>query len=144
MLTVREIMTPSPVCVHPETLLKEVIGVMKQKGCRQLPVVDEAGDLVGIITDRDVRLVLNSPLTLRDRKDDIHLLNTVTALACMTPDPETVEPNTPAIRAAEILLLHKFGALPVVEDNHVVGIITVSDILKSYIDLLKQAERIEA
>ncbi|MBZ0276120.1 MAG: CBS domain-containing protein, partial [Anaerolineae bacterium] len=83
MLTVADIMTSNPITVERNTPLGEIIGLMKAHACRQLPVLDE-GKLIGIITDRDVRLAMNSPLTLRERAQDQALLNNVTAEACMT------------------------------------------------------------
>ncbi|MFQ5420187.1 MAG: CBS domain-containing protein, partial [Anaerolineae bacterium] len=110
--------------------LRQVIGIMKSGGYRQIPVM-ENGKLIGIITDRDIRLVMNSPVVLHDRSQDTELLNKVTVESCMTPNPITVVPELPAFRAAEMLSIYKFGALPVVEEETgtLVGIITVSDFL---------------
>jgi acetoin utilization protein AcuB len=140
MLTVAEIMTPNPITIRRDTPLSAVIGLMKSHRCRQLPVVDE-GRLVGIVTDRDIRLAMNSPLILHDRSDDQTLLAFTTAEACMTSDPMTVEPGTPAAQAALVLKTYKFGALPVVHEGRLVGIVTVSDILDSYISLLSAQEK---
>jgi acetoin utilization protein AcuB len=129
MIIVNDLMTVIPSSVAPNTSMRTVIGVMKTEGCRQLPVLHN-GKLVGIITDRDVRLVMNSPVVLHGRWQDEELLDTVTAESCMTPNPITVAPNTPAYRAAEMLSIYKFGALPVLENDTVVGIITVTDFLE--------------
>ena len=59
MLSVSDLMTAVPNTVTPQTTLRQVIEVMKSQSCRQLPVLRD-GKLVGIITDRDVRLVMNS------------------------------------------------------------------------------------
>lgn len=130
MLTVNDLMTSVPNTVTPDTTLRQVIGVMKTGGYRQIPVL-ENGKLVGIVTDRDIRLVMNSPVVLHDRSQDAELLNKVTVESCMTPNPITVAPNMPAYRAAEMLNVYKFGALPVVEEETgtLVGIITISDFL---------------
>ncbi|MCA9899571.1 MAG: CBS domain-containing protein [Ardenticatenaceae bacterium] len=129
MVTVNDLMTVIPSSVAPDTPMRTVIGVMKTEGCRQLPVL-ENGKLIGIISDRDVRLVMNSPVVLHGRWQDEELLDTVTAESCMTPNPITVAPNTPAYRAAEMLSIYKFGALPVLENDTLVGIITVTDFLE--------------
>ena len=128
MLTVNDLMTVIPSVITPETTLRNIIGVMKSEGCRQLPVLDN-GKLVGIITDRDVRLIMNSPIVLHGRWQDEEMLDKVTAESCMTPNPIVVSPDTPAYRAAEMLSIYKFGALPVVEADTLVGIVTVSDFL---------------
>jgi acetoin utilization protein AcuB len=109
-----------------------VINKMKIEGCRQLPVVDATGNLVGIITDRDVRLAMNSPIVLHGRWQDEELLSKATASSCMTPGPVTVTSEAPAYRAAEMLSAYKFGALPVVDKGEVVGIITVTDFLDRF------------
>jgi acetoin utilization protein AcuB len=57
----------------------------------------------------------------------------------MTRNPLTISPDSPAAQAAQMMRDHKFGSLPVVEQDRVVGIVTVSDILDSYIDLMATA-----
>lgn len=131
MLTVNDLMTIIPNSVTPQTTLRQVIEVMKTQSCRQLPVL-ENGRLVGIITDRDVRLVMNSPLILHGRWQDEEILDSITAENCMTPDPMIVSPDTPAYQAAAMLSSYKFGALPVVDNGTLVGIITVSDFLNYF------------
>ncbi len=132
MLKVRDLMTCNPDTVTPDTPLRDVLQKMKVEACRQLPVIDENRLLVGIITDRDVRLAMNSPIVLHGRWQDVELLETATAGSCMTPNPITVTPNTPAYRAAEKLSVYKVGALPVVENDLLVGIITVTDFLNHF------------
>lgn len=133
MLTVNDLMTVIPNTVTMESSLRTIIGLMKSQGYRQLPVLDDKGRLVGIVTDRDIRLVMNSPIVLHGRWQDEDLLDKVTAESCMTPNPITVTPETPAARAAEMLSTYKFGALPVVDDDALVGIITVTDFLDYFV-----------
>lgn len=128
MLTVNDLMTVIPNTVTPSTKLRQVVDLMKSQNCRQLPVL-ENGKLVGIVTDRDIRLVMNSPLVLHGRWQDEEILDQVNAESCMTPNPMTVTPDTPAYRAASMLSIYKFGALPVVDGDSLVGIITVTDFL---------------
>jgi acetoin utilization protein AcuB len=128
MLTVNDLMTVIPYTVTPGTSLRRVIEMMKTEGCRQFPVLDK-GKLVGIISDRDVRLVINSPMVLHGRWQDEELLDKVLVDSCMTANPMSVAPETPAYRAAKMLSLYKFGALPVIDDDDLVGIITVTDFL---------------
>jgi len=97
-----------------------------------LPVV--ANDkLVGIITDRDVRLAVNSPVI--DWGENLvreSVLDGVKVDDCMTPDPECVSLSTPLHEVAELLTLNKFGAMPVVDDGKLVGMISYIDFLKHY------------
>lgn len=132
MLTVRDLMSTNPDTVRPDTPLRAVIQTMKLAGCRQLPVVNEHGQLIGIVTDRDVRLAMNSPMDLPERGQEAELVISETAASCMTPDPITVSSDTPAYRAAEVLSTYKFGALPVMDNDELVGIITVTDFLDRF------------
>ena len=131
-LSVADLMSRNPITVQPDTPLREVLNLMRRDDCRQLPVVDANGSLVGIVTDRDVRLAMNSPLTLRERWQDTELLESVTAEGCMSADPVTVGADSPAYLAAEMLITYKFGALPVVEADSLVGIISVTDFLQYF------------
>ncbi len=139
MLTVEELMTPVPHTVSPGTSLRTIIGIMKAGGYRQIPVL-EKGRLVGIITDRDLRLAMNSPVVQHKQSEDENLLDTVTVESCMTTDPIFVSPDTPAFQAAEMLSMYKFGALPVVDEGALVGIITVTDFLKYFSDASDESE----
>ena len=140
MLSVNDLMTAIPDTVTPQTTLRQVIEVMKSQGCRQLPVLSD-GKLVGIITDRDVRLVMNSPLLLHGRWQDEEILDEMTAESCMTPDPMTVSPETSAYQAANMLSIYKFGAMPVVRNGELVGILTVTDFLNYF--AMQQPELID-
>lgn len=130
--TVSDLMTLGPITVDVNASLRIVLMRMKEDGCRQLPVIDQRDHLVGIITDRDVRLAMNSPHVLHDRWQDETLLDSLTAESCMTPNPITISPDSPAYRAAEMLSSYKFGALPVVDGDQLVGIISVTDFLDEY------------
>jgi len=121
-------MTIDPETVTQDVPLREVVTVMNRANIRQVLVVD-GKKLVGIVTDRDVRLVVNSPLTTEEPLDRLELLNDFTAQDCMTPNPRCVSPETPVHKVAELLSMYKFGALPVVKNEELVGIITVTDLL---------------
>lgn len=128
MLITSDLMTIDPDVVQPSNTLREVVALMNKRGSRQLLVVDD-DHLVGIITDRDVRLAVNSPLVTGDPVERISLLEQFTAEDCMTRNPKTVTPTTPIHKVAQILSAYKYGALPVVDDGRVAGIITITDLL---------------
>jgi len=128
MLLTNDLMTIDPDTVAPDATLREAITLMNARNIRQLLVVEE-GKLVGIITDRDVRLAVNSPLVTSEPLEKIELLDSYTVVDCMTVNPKTVAPDTPIHRVAELLSAYKYGALPVVEDEQLMGIITVTDLL---------------
>jgi acetoin utilization protein AcuB len=133
MLTVNDLMTFDPDAVSPDVPLSEVVAKMNRDGCRQLPVVED-GKLVGIVTDRDVRLAVNSPIIEEEHtvrhEERAELLHQLVVASCMTVEPMTVTTDLPAREAADLLALYKFGALPVVDDGKLVGIISVTDFLR--------------
>ena len=131
MLSVRELMTHNPITVAPETPLSQVMQLMQKEGFRQAPVVDD-GVLVGIITDRDIRLAVNLSPDHQEHEEQKKKLATLITKDYMTPGPVTIPVTLPAYRAAEMLRLYKFGALIVVENEQIVGIISVTDFLKSF------------
>jgi acetoin utilization protein AcuB len=135
-----DIMTRDPVSVSPSDTLRVVLERMRQRGCRRLPVV-EGGRLVGIVSDRDVRLALNSPFILRERREDDLLLERVVVAECMTPDPVTLPPDASVLDAARLIHERKFGGIPIVDAGKLVGIVTETDLLACFIELLgKQSQ----
>ena len=121
ILTVGERMVRDPVTVSPEETLAAAQTKMHVGGFRQLPVIlDEK--LVGIITDRDIRQ--------HGRQMRITKVGTA-----MTENVVTVTPATPMDETARILLEHKIGDLPVVDRERLVSIITITDILRTFVEL---------
>lgn len=129
MLLVSELMTVKPITISPDACLRQAIVLMNEESHRQLPVVKD-GRLVGIITNRDVRLALDSPLINKDTADRMRLVEDHIVEECMTADPMTVNPTTPIYKVAEMLILYKVGAFPVMDGDKLVGIISVSDLLR--------------
>ena len=129
---IRKTMTVKVITISKFADILEARTLMVANRCRHLPVVDENDTLAGIITDRDVRLAMNSPIILHGRWQDEDLLLTATANSCMTPGPMTISSDAPAYRAAEMLSAYKFGALPVIDKGVLVGIITVTDFLDRF------------
>jgi acetoin utilization protein AcuB len=119
-------MTKDPVTVTPEDLLIQARLKMQTGSFRRLPVVSD-GQLVGIVTDRDIR-------------QHVGLLDRTEVKAAMSKKPITVIPATTVETAAQLLLKQKIGGLPVVEKNRLVGIITTSDILQAFLDVMGASE----
>ena len=139
MLNVNDLMTVDPLTIGPDTPLRQVIYLMQREGIRQLPVI-ENGDLVGIITDRDVRLAVDSPVVSQDMPHRKDIIEKFTAETCMTPNPMTVTPEMSAYAVANMLATYKFGSFPVVDQGILVGIITTSDYLAFFAGLEKLLE----
>ncbi len=119
-------MSKNPETIAPEDYLADAVVKMARGGFRRLPVVKD-GKLVGIITDRDLR-------------EHANLLKRTRTQAAMTKDLLTVTPRTTLEQAAKLMLSHKISGLPVTDAGQLVGIITTSDILKAFLDLMGALE----
>jgi acetoin utilization protein AcuB len=129
-LLVRDIMSVKPITVDPETLMLEARQRMMDGRIRHL-VVTEDSRVVGIVTDRDIRLNLPSPATSLSVWEINFLLARLTVREVMTGSVVVVDPDRPAAEAARIMLDHKIGALPVVDGGRLVGIVTESDFVRA-------------
>ena len=126
---VRDWMTPNPITIDTKTTLPEAHRLMMECHIRRLPVVDH-GKVVGILTQGDVREASPSGATSLSIFELNYLLAKLSVEKIMTRDPITITPGATIRDAARIMLEHKIGGLPVVEDEKLVGIITESDIFR--------------
>ena len=129
-MRVRELMTVKPITVDPETPMLQARQRMAEERIRHLVVVDGAR-VVGIVTDRDIRLNLPSPATSLSVWELNYLLAQLTVGGVMSATVIVVDPERPVAEAARIMMDHKIGALPVVEEGRLVGIITESDFVRA-------------
>jgi len=127
-------MTPSPITTGPDTPVLEARQLMIQKRIRHL-LVAEGGKLLGIVTDRDIRLNLPSPATSLSVWEVNYLLARMTVESAMTTSVVVISPRHDAKEAASLMLDHKIGALPVVDGGRLVGIITETDLLRAFVKL---------
>jgi acetoin utilization protein AcuB len=131
--TVKNWMTPDPVTITPETTLPEAMSLMKSGGFRRLPVI-KGGDLVGIVTDRDLREAMPSDATSLSIWEINFLLARLQVKEIMSKTVLTVPEDAWLERAAQLMLEHKIGGMPVVRGTQLVGIITVTDVLEAFIE----------
>ncbi|HUS16912.1 MAG TPA: CBS domain-containing protein, partial [Chloroflexia bacterium] len=137
---VRAWMTTSVEVAHPDSPLTEAYNRMMQRGIRRLPVVD-SGRLVGLVTLGDLREARPSSATSLSIYELNYLLAKLTIGVIMTHAPYTVTPDTPVAQAARLMLKHKIGGLPVVDESGtLLGIITESDIFRLLVGMWDAAE----
>ena len=145
-LTVRDIMDADPVSVTVADSVETVLHVMRDHDLSGVPVVNEGGRCVGIITEAD--------LVLSDEGEDFHLPHyfqlfggivfleswshfeerarkafAATAEDMMTPDPITIEPDATIREAAHLIASKKHNRLPVIEHGRLVGMVSRADVL---------------
>jgi len=124
-MKIHSLMVPDPITVTLHTSIREAIELMKINSIRHLPVVSENNRLEGFLTLADLKQGLIpsmvSDLSLKD---------------LMIKDPITVDPDQEIEYAAQLIYNHKIGGMPVVKKNRLVGIITATDILRTFIDMM--------
>jgi CBS domain-containing membrane protein len=133
-LRVRDLMTPDVRVVRPDDSIGTLRELMQEKGIRHVPVVDEEGMLVGLVSERDVlrrAAGLEGDVPLSVSRD---LSSAVKVSELMTWDPETVESDEAAAAAAAVMLDNKYGCLPVIEQGTLVGILTEADFVRFVAD----------
>jgi acetoin utilization protein AcuB len=125
-------MTPYPVTVPPRTSVVDARRLMEERRIRHL-LVTEDHRLLGIVTDRDIRLNLPSPATTLSIWELNYLLNKLTVDDVMTKSVLVVDPDREAADAAVLMVTEKIGALPVIYGGQVVGIVTETDFLAAFV-----------
>lgn len=138
-MLVRDIMQRDVIAVSPKTTLPEALELVQKRGIRHLPVVD-AGELVGIVSDRDLKRVMASPATTLERHELGYLLSKLTLADFMTRAVVTVGPAHPVEEAARIMMKDRISALPVTEEGRLVGILTETDVLALFVRAMGAGE----
>ncbi|MFB2646675.1 CBS domain-containing protein [Raphidiopsis sp. BLCC-F218] len=145
--TVAQVMTHNPIMVNPQTPLKQAIQILAEKQISGLPVVDDMGKLVGIISETDLMwqetgitppayiMFLDSVIYLQNPaayERDLHKALGQTVGEVMSNNPITISPDQSLKAAAKIIQDHKVRRLPVVDDaGTVIGILTRGDIIRT-------------
>lgn len=132
-MIVRELMTGAVITAPPWMPILEARNRMAKERIRHLPVRAPGGELLGMITDRDIRLNLPSQATSLSVCEIKHLLSKLTVDEVMTQAVITVGPDRPAREAARLMMEHQIGALPVEDGGCLVGIVTETDVLRAFI-----------
>jgi CBS domain-containing protein len=125
---VRSWMTRNPITITLQTTLPEARQLMEKHYIRRLPVINK-GKLVGIVTRGDIRLAQASITTVGVHELN-YLLDRLTAKEFMAYEPITIAPDATMEEAARLMLRHKIGGLPVMENGELVGMITETDLCR--------------
>jgi acetoin utilization protein AcuB len=124
-MKIRDLMIPDPIAITATASIADAIELMKSNHIRHLPVVSKGRKLEGLVTLADLKQgLIPSMLGDVDLKD------------LMITDPITVAPEDDIETAAQIIYKHKIGGLPVTKNGRLVGIITETDMLRAFIDMM--------
>lgn len=140
-MNVGDRMTVNPYCVKKTQSVSDAREMMKKEKVHRLPVINEKGGLIGIITEKDILYASPSPASTLDVWEMTSLLSQLKVTDVMTADPITCTPDTPVEEAARLLSDNDIGGLPVVDNGVLSGIITESDLFEIFIELFAIREK---
>jgi len=134
-MKIKALMIPDPISITEKASIHEAIEIMKANSIRHLPVVGQGNMLEGFVTLADLKTGFIPSMVADVSLKDL-----------MIKDPVTVGPDDYIEIAAQLIYKHKIGGMPVVKDGKLVGVITQTDILRAFIDMmgiLKASSRID-
>jgi acetoin utilization protein AcuB len=134
-MKVADLMATKLLTVGPDDNVEGAVRLLQQRGVRHLLVVS-SGDLVGILSDRDIKRALDPQKRKRKKLLNLgglfFLLEPMLVREIMTDDPVTIAHDATAQEAAALMVSRRFGALPVVKGGKLVGIVTETDLLRHF------------
>ncbi len=135
-MLVGERMTVPVITIAPEVPIQDALQLMRKSKIRRLPVVDKNNALVGLVSEKDVLNASPSDATSLSVWELNYLLSKIETGDIMITDVITVSPDTPIEEAARIMADNKIGSLPVIDGAEIVGIVTETDLFKTFLELL--------
>jgi acetoin utilization protein AcuB len=139
-MLVNERMSHPVITVSPDTPIMDALRLMESEHIRRAPVVKD-GKLVGIVAQKDLLNASPSPVTSLSVWEIHDLVSKITVKRVMTPKVITIQEDTPLEEAARLMADHKIGGLPVLHGDKIIGIITETDIFKTFLELLGAREK---
>ena len=146
-MRVKNRMTPNPVTATEKTNYNQALRLLQQNKIKSLPILDSHGKLVGIVTQSDMLRAEPSPVTTLSVFEMASLLEKVTLDKIMSRPVLAVDESCSITEAANFMVRNDIGCLPVLRAGKLVGIITDTDIFKTFIDITgggQAGSRIEA
>lgn len=150
-MKVRDVMTVDVLTVTPETPLREVATRLSERRISGMPVVDESGRCIGVVSEGDLLFkevghprpprVLDWLLGGPYDPDALRRRSARTAREAMSAPPVVIGPDRPLRVAADLMVGHGVNRLPVVEDDRLVGIVTRADLVRAYVRLDEEIVR---
>jgi acetoin utilization protein AcuB len=139
-MLVGERMTKDPIVIRDDIPIDKALKIMRDNKVRRLPVLNDKGALVGIVSERELLFASPSPVTSLSIYEIHYLMSRVKVADVMTAEVITVTEDTPLQEAARIMVDNRIGGLPVERKGELVGIITETDLFKIFVELLESQE----
>lgn len=135
-MLVKDRMSRPPITIRQNVGVEDALRLMHNENIRRLPVVDNHGKMVGIVSELDLLKVSPSPATSLSVYEIPYLMARIKMKDVMTKDVVTVSEDTPLEEAARVMADNKIGGVPVMRDGKLVGIVTETDLFKTFLEML--------
>lgn len=139
-MLVKERMSHPIITTHPDMPIMDALNLMEKEKIRRFPVVNQRGQLVGIVSKEDILHAAPSDVSSLSVWEINYMVSKITVKRVMTPDVITIDEDTPLEEAARIMSDNKVGGLPVLREEKVVGIITETDLFNIFLEMLGARE----
>jgi acetoin utilization protein AcuB len=134
-MKIADLMSTKLYTISPDDSVEGAVRLLQQRGVRHLLVLDEH-DLVGILSDRDLKRALDPQKSKRKKLLNLgglfFLLEPILVREIMSKNPTSIGPSATAQEAAALMVSKRFGALPVVKNGTLIGIVTETDLLRHF------------
>jgi acetoin utilization protein AcuB len=139
-MLVEDRMTSRPLTVNEDTSVERALKLMRTEKVRRFPVLDKQGELVGMVSEKDLLYASPSPASSLSVWEIPYLLSKIKIRDIMTRDVVTVTEDAPLEEAARIMADSNIGSLPVMRNGRLVGIITETDMFKVFLEMVGARE----
>ena len=140
-MQVKDRMTPDPVTIIDDASFEDALHLMKEKKIRRMPISSKDGRLIGIVAEKDMRTASPSGATSLSVHEMHYLLFKLKVRDVMTKRVITVDDDCPLEEAARIMVDHRVGCLPILKEGRLAGIITETDIFRTFVEILGGREK---
>jgi len=140
-MLIKDRMTKHPLTISEDESIADTHRYMQEQNVRHLPVLNKAGDMVGLVTESDLLKAQPSTATSLSMWEIHYLLDRVRVREVMVRDVITTTEDCPIEDAAQLMLEHKISCLPVVRNNKLVGIITETDLFRVFLELFAARQK---
>ena len=134
-MIVRDFMTKNPIYTNPKELISGVKSTMDREQISKVPVLDEAGKLIGVITKTDIKKTMPSEATTLDIYELSYLLSKMTVEKVMKKNPITIQKDATIEEAAKLMAEKGISSVIVLDGEVLTGILTKSDLFKALVDM---------
>lgn len=134
-MIVKDFMTKNPVYTNPKELISNIKNTMEREKISKMPVLDDSGKLVGVITKTDIKKTMPSEATSLDIYELSYLISKMTAEKVMKKNPITIQKEATIEEAAKLMAENGISSVIVLDGEILSGILTKSDLFKALVDM---------